>query len=358
MIHTPYISIDLAKIEHNAHAIVVLCAQQGVDVTGVTKVTCGNPQVAKAMLRGGVVSLADSRLENIRRMRQAGIATDYLLLREPALSRADEVVAYADASVNSELLTLQALSAAARRQGKIHRVIIMVDLGDLREGLWPDEVPAFLSAAANLEGIQITGLGSNLSCFAGVVPDIHNMQQLVALTRQARLGSQHPLRIVSGINSSGLPLIASNQLPEGINHARIGEAILLGRETIQRHPWPGTYQDAFTLHAEIVEVKEKPSLPRGDCAQDAFGHYPVFEDLGIRKRALLNLGREDVDIEGMTPMLENVKIIGASSGYLLVDVTEAQQPLQVGDILSFSLNYAALLAAMTSEYVYKLPLNT
>ena len=68
----PYITIDLGKIEHNTRTIVALCKKHNIEVTGVTKVTCGHPEVAKAMLRGGVASIADSRLENIQRMRIGG----------------------------------------------------------------------------------------------------------------------------------------------------------------------------------------------------------------------------------------------------------------------------------------------
>ena len=160
---------------------------------------------------------------------------------------------------------------------------------------------------------------------------------------------------VSGINSSGLALIASGHMPPRINHARIGEAILLGRETVHGRPWPETFQDTFVLHAEVLENKCKPSLPVGPRTRDAFGRLPVFEDRGDRLRALLNVGREDVDVEGLTPLDPGVSILGASSGYLVVDVTDTERTVEVGDELAFTLNYAALLAAMTSEYVHKRP---
>ena len=49
---------------------------------------------------------------------------------------------------------------------------------------------------------------------------------------------------------------------------------------------------------------------------------------------------------------------GASSGYLVVDVTDAMEELQVGDELGFYPNYSALLRAMSSEYVRKCPLRS
>ena len=74
-------------------------------------------------------------------------------------------------------------------------------------------------------------------------------------------------------------------------------------------------------------------------------------------RALLNVGREDVEIAGLTPLDPRLEILGASSGYLILDASRAAGEIRVGDELGFNLNYGALLAAMTSEYVKKRPLD-
>ena len=350
---TPRLVIDVDKIEHNTRTIVALCKQHGIEVTGVTKVTCGHPQVARAMLRGGVSAIADSRLENIQRLIRAGIDTEFMLLRLPALSRVDEVVGSVAVSMNSELAVLEALSAAAQQRGRVHEVILSVDLGDLREGIWPDDLPAFAREAARLPGIHIKGLGTNLACFAGVVPDEHNMNRLVELAAELERCLDCRLEYISGVNSSGLELIAAGGMPARVNHARIGEAIVLGRETTHRKPWPDTFQDAFVLEAEVLELKKKPSIPLGSRSEDAFGQRPEFEQRGEVLRALLNVGREDIDVKGLTPHDPGAVILGASSGYLVVDVSAAAGSIRVGDTLAFSLNYAALLAAMTSAYVYK-----
>jgi predicted amino acid racemase len=276
-----------------------------------------------------------------------------LLLRLPPLSGAEEVVESVDLSLNSELSVLSALSDAAWHRGRVHLAILMVDLGDLREGIWPDDLIAFVREAAGLPGIRIRGLGTNLSCLGGVIPSEENMTRLVRLAEavEAELGMR--LRWVSGANSSGLGLIAAGKMPGRVNHARIGEAILLGRETVHRHPWPGTFQDAFVLHAEVLELKRKPSLPVGERSQDAFGHLTTFEDRGDRDRALLNVGREDVCLEGLLPADDRLRILGGSSGYLVLDVTGAAGDIRVGDELRFTVDYGALVAAMTSEYVKK-----
>lgn len=350
---TPRVSIDLVKLEGNARAVVSLCAEHGIGVTGVTKGVCGSPEVARAMLRGGVSSIGESRLENVARLRAAGVAGPFLLLRAPALSRTAEVVDAVDLSLASEPVVLEGLAAAARRRGAVHPVILMVDLGDLREGVWHDALLPLTREVARLRGVRITGLGTNLTCYGGVVPSASHMQRFVALAQEMERQLDRRLAWLSGGSSSALPMIAAGEMPARVNHVRVGEAILLGRETLAREPWPGTAQDAFVLHAEVVERQCKPSLPEGLRTADAFGRRRRFEDRGPRTRALLDVGREDVDVEGLAPLDPRVEVLGASSDYLVVDVTEAGEDVRVGSELAFGLSYGALLAAMDSEYVEK-----
>jgi predicted amino acid racemase len=349
----PYLTIDVDKIEHNARAIVDLCRTRGIEVVGVTKCACGHPDIVQAMLRGGVIAIGESQLENLERIRNAGIKAPTMLLRLPSPSEVDNVVELANISLNSEISVLAALAQAAQRRHRIHDVIIMVDLGDLREGLWPRELLPFMREALRFSGIRIIGLGTNLACFGGVIPDEANMNRLVQLGEEVEQAFGLKLTWLSGANSSGLILIASGRMPARINQARIGEAILLGRETTHRRAWAGTFQDAFALHAEILELKRKPSAPIGERSEDAFGHLAAFENHGEIERALVNIGREEVVIEGITPQDARLKILGASSSYLALDMSRAAGQFKVGDELTFSLNYGALLTAMTSEYVKK-----
>jgi len=350
---SPRLRIDLDKVEHNARAVTGLCSRYGIAVSGVTKAVCGDPQIAAAMYRGGVAGLADSRLENLQRLRRAGLPGPLMQLRLPTLSRVEAVVANSDISLNAEAVVLEALSAAAQRLDRVHEVVLMVELGDLREGIRPDELLPMMAHATRLGGIRIVGLGTNLACLSGVVPSAANMQQLVELAQAAEQHCGIALHWVSGINSSGLDLIAAGQMPERVNHARIGEAILLGRETTARRPWPGTLQDAFELQGEILELRRKPSRPIGERSEDAFGGHPAFDNHGRILHALLNLGRQDVDIDGLRPLDPRLTILGASSDYLALDVSAAAGELKVGDSVAFALNYSALLAAMTSPYVAK-----
>ncbi|MCI0431825.1 MAG: alanine racemase, partial [Rhodospirillales bacterium] len=353
----PKITIDLERIERNARAVVSACGRAGIELFGVTKGTCGMPQVARAMLRGGVIGIGESRFENIRRLRASGIDCPILLLRSPPLSRIEEVITSVDVSLNSEIAIIEELSRVAGRMSKIHDIILMVDLGDLREGIWPDDLMPTVEKLLALPNVRIVGLGTNLTCFGAILPTEENMGALVEHARSLERGFGLSLRYVSGGNSSSLPLLLSGRMPAGINNLRIGEAILQGgRDTFLDQPWQELDRDAFRLTGELLEVKTKPSVPIGRVGLDAFGRKPVFEDKGDRLRGILNLGREDVVVEGLTPVDPGIAVLGASSDHLVIDLTNADPAPEVGSLVSFHMNYGALLAAMTSEYLEKEPI--
>ncbi len=353
----PIITIDLERIERNARTVVAECGRHGIEVFGVTKGTCGMPQVARAMLRGGVIGIGESRFENIRRLRASGIDCPILLLRSPPLSRIEEVIATVDLSLNSELAIIAELSRVAERMSKTHDIILMVDLGDLREGIWPDDLDETVEKVLALKNVRIVGLGTNLTCFGAILPTEENMNALLGHAREIERRFGLALRYISGGNSSSLPLVLAGKMPAGVNNLRIGEAILQGgRDTFLDLAWGALDRDAFRLTGELLEVKVKPSLPIGTMGLDAFGRRPVFEDKGDRLRGIVNLGREDVVVEGLTPIEPGISVLGASSDHLVLDLTGADPAPEVGSFLSFTMTYGALLAAMTSEYVEKEPI--
>lgn len=352
----PEIRIDINKIRENTRTLVNFCNSKGIAVTGVSKVTCGMPLVARAMLEGGAVNIGESRIENIQRLRSSGINAPIMMLRIPPLSGVDEIVTSVDISLNSELSVIGSLSEAALRKGKIHNIILMVDLGDLREGIWPSDLMEICREVIELKGIKISGIGTNLTCFGGVLPSRKNMNQLVGYAEKIEENFGLEMEIISGGNSSSLPLLMEGGMPGRINHLRLGESITLGRETVKGTLWPGCHADAFQLSAELIELKQKPSVPIGETGMDAFGETPLFSDKGDILRGILSVGREDVVIDNLVPVDNGISILGASSDHLLIDVTDASFKLNLGDKVKFNLNYAALLAAMTSSYVKKTPI--
>jgi ornithine racemase len=352
-IRTPRLEIFPQRIEANARAVVNLIHSFGGQVACVTKVMSAHPAIVHALEKGGADMIADSRLLNLQSISNVGMDLPLMLLRIPAPSRATDVVRAADISLNSSVETIKLLSQAAEFWKVRHKVIIMVDVGDLREGVWPDRAVEVVKGASKFPNIDVIGLGCNLACYGGVIPTAENMHMLVDIRNQCRKATGLELNVLSGGNSANLPLLASGGMPKEINHFRIGEAITLGRNVLDRSPWPGTSQDTFRVVAEIVEVECKPSIPIGSRGQDAFGGYHDFIDRGIRKRAICNIGRQDVVVDGITPEDPGIIVLGGSSDHLVLDVENARKEIHLGDEVVFYPSYGALLAATTSPYVQK-----
>ncbi len=351
MKNLPCTNIKVSRIAENARQMKAKCQSLGINLTGVVKGAAGDLRVAEAFLAGGINSLGDSRLKNIKKFKEAGLSAEFMLLRLPDPRRADEVVELADISLNSELITLKALGEAARAQKKLHKVIIMVDVGDLREGVLPGEIKDFLAEARHISSIEIIGLGTNVGCYGGVLPTPENTAELVELKSQLEASLSIKLEVISGGNTATTVLLDQGKMPAGVNHLRVGEGILQGPDITNQRELPGFNQQNIALSAAVIELKRKPTVPRGTLGHDAFGQQPSFVDKGERLRAILAVGRQDVRIAGLKPSLAGAEIIGASSDHLLLDVTEAGVDLKVGDIIDFELDYGGMLSAMTSPYL-------
>lgn len=347
----PFVEIDLMQVRANARLLVAMGNVQAIQIVGVTKGVCGDIDIAKAMLAGGITMLGDSRVQNLRRLRAAGIEVPLLLLRIPMPSEANEVVQTANCSLVSEISTIRQLSQAAIDAGVVHDIILMVDMGDLREGVMPQKILPLVQEILLFSGIRLLGLGANFACYSGLIPAPRILENLAALAQQVRNEFSLELPVVSGGNSANLDLLMAGAIPPGITQLRIGEGILLGRETLRRSPIPGACQDSLILHTEIVEVQEKPSIPPGEIAQDAFGNTPVFVDRGIRKRAIAAVGRQDVEIGDLIPVLSGITILGGSSDHLILDISDSSVAIAVGSEVCFYMRYGAMVRAMTSPYI-------
>ncbi len=348
----PAVRVNLEKLTHNTRVLAEKCSGLGIDAVPVTKVYCATPEIAKASVDAGVKMLADSRIENIIKLKDINVPK--LLLRIPMLSQAAKIVEYADISLNSEYEVIKALSEESIKRRKVHKIILMVDLGDLREGVWYENAVEFAGRILELKGIELIGIGTNLTCYGAVIPSQENLGQLISIAREMEKKYNIKLEIVSGGNSSSLYMVEEGQVPKGVNQLRLGESIVFGTETAYGGKIEGTWRDVFTFQAEIIELKEKPSIPIGETGVDAFGEKPVFTDRGIRKRAILAAGRQDIKTDGLMPRDKGAIVLGASSDHLIIDVSDCEKEYKVGDVLEFDMDYGALLAAFTSGYVDKI----
>jgi predicted amino acid racemase len=347
---TPRLEINLEKIAHNTKVLRQLYGSKSIDICAVTKVVCGDLTIAKCLVTAGITMIADSKVANLKKMRKGDVNATFLLIGTPLLSQAAEIVKWADISHNSELTVIEELGRQARRKGINHQIILMIEMGDLREGIMPESLDDVVNEVLKLEGIELVGLGTNLACFGSIQPSQEKMDSLSKLAGQIELKFHLKFRYVSGGNSANYNWFKSAHSTGRINQLRIGEPIFLGVEPVNRLPIPFLFTDAITLVTEVCELKIKPSVPYGETGQNAFGHVIQFTDKGEIPRAILGMGLQDVDVSGLKPMLD-IDILGAGSDQMIVD--PKNNDLCVGNEVSFIPNYAALLSAMTSPYVEK-----
>lgn len=347
----PRLLIDTKKVEHNAKTMVEMADKYGIDIAGVTKVFCAQENIVKAFVNGGVKYLADSRIENMILLQEFSLKK--IFLRLPMLSQIDDVVKYSDISLNSEIEVIKVLSDSALKQKKVHSIILMIDLGDLREGIYyDDEIFSTVEEILNLKGIKLLGIGTNLTCYGAVIPDATNLGRLISIGHEIENRFKIKLEIISGGNSSSVHLLEKESL-HGINNLRLGESIVLGTETAYGKRIEGTFDDCFILEVEVIEVKNKPSKPTGKIGLDAFGNVPEYVDSGIRKRVICAIGKQDIDDENIIPVDPRIIILGGSSDHLIIDTTDSDKDYKPGDIIRFKLKYSSLLRAMTSKFVKK-----
>lgn len=350
----PRLEINIEKLKTNLQVISNLLKKNNISLAMVTKAYCANLDIVNELVKDKnlIDYLADLRIENLKEMRHINIPK--ILLRIPMKSEVEDVIRYTDISFNSEYETIEKLNEEAKKVNKIHKIVIMVDLGDLREGYFVQkDLFDNIKKIQDLHNISIIGVATNLTCYGAVLPSEENLSKLVNIAEKFERDFNIDIKIISGGNSSSLFLINENKLPSKINNLRIGEAILLGRETAYGKKIDGTFDDVFRLVCEVVENKEKPSVPVGEKGLDAFGNKPVFEDKGIMQRAILGIGRQDISIDSLYPIDKDIKVIGASSDHTIVDVTKSKNKYLIGDKIEFLLDYGGIMTASTSKYVKK-----
>ncbi len=346
----PRIEIDLEKIRDNTRCLVERLKPCGISVTGVTKAVCGHPSIAMAMLDGGAIGLADARITNVRRMRDAGVTCPILMIRTPMLSQVEQIVETCDASCNTESGVITALAAEARRKGTSHEIILMVEMGDEREGIMPEDLADAALIVTRTPQALLKGIGANFSCLTNTAPAPEAMADLSSLAHEVEERCGPFVETISGGSSANLAWAFDKGTGGRVNNLRIGEAILLGTDPISGRPISGLHTDAFTLLAEVIEtkIKSKPvPLKLSDPALSALSLIPGHH---WTTRSILAIGLQDTDPTGLT-FPATVTFSGATSDHIVVETTNC--PLRIGSEISLQMNYSALVRAMATPDVSK-----
>ena len=348
--------INLDALYHNLRRIDTIVAKRGGSWTLVTKVLCGNKEILNELIAMGVRSVGDTRLENLRSFPASG-GMERWYLRVPPPSITSEIVELTEVSLNSEKATIRQLDRNAGAVGKRHRIVVMIELGDLREGVLPGGLIDFYTGIFSLPNIEIIGIGANLGCLSGTLPSVDQLMQLVLYRELLELKFGHRLPFISAGTSAILPLLDRCRIPDSVNHWRIGETLFLGTDLINGGTLGGLRDDAFILEAEIAEVKQKSMVPLGEVSNVApFEPLETEAELvpGQRgRRALITIGELDTDVRGLVPVAPNCRIVGASSDISVVHIDDDEHSYSVGETLQFKMNYSALLRLMNGRYIPK-----
>jgi predicted amino acid racemase len=345
-------------LRHNCSQIDRIVTERGGSWTLVTKVLCGHKDILEAICAMGVHSVGDTRLDNLISFSSINLPTERWYLRVPSISMAESVASLADVSLNSEKTTIRQLDAFAGRSGKRHKIIVMIELGDLREGVLPGGLIDFYNSIFSLPNIDVLGIGANLGCLSGTLPSVDQIMQLVLYRELLELKFNHKLPFISAGTSVILPLLKNHRIPHSVNHWRVGESVFLGSDLVNGGTLDGFRDDAFILEVEIAEIKQKSMIPLGEV-----GNVAPFEPMdnnevdlspGQRgKRALISAGELDTDVRGLIPIAPNCRIVGASSDITVIHIDDETETYKVGDTLSFKMSYSALLRLMNGRYIPK-----
>jgi predicted amino acid racemase len=351
-----YIRLFRDKLEHNYKFLNQLFAENNIEWAIVSKLLCGNKAYIEELIRLGTREICDSRISNLKVVKEIDPTVNTVYIKPPAGKNISKVVKYANTSFNTEIDTIRALSKEAVRQGVVHKVLIMVELGDLREGVMGEELLDFYKEVFELPNINVLGIGANLNCLHGVMPSQDKLIQLSLYKQLIEAKFNQKIPFVSGGTSVVVPLLFNHQVPQGINHFRIGEMLYFGNNLFTDDAIPELKQDVIKLYAQIIELTEKPKVPVGNLAANPSGEaYEIDEsEYGqTHYRAIIDLGLLDIQPDFLVPDDTQIAVTGASSDMLVLDLGENENNYKVGDIISFNLKYMGALSLLNSDYIEK-----
>lgn len=351
-----FITLDQKKLKANYTYLDNLFVKNNIQWCPVSKLLCGNKEYLKLLIDLGIQQVCDSRISNLKMIKSLSLSIETLYIKPPAKRVIKSVVQYADISVNTQIETIKMLSQEAVLQKKTHKILIMIEMGELREGIMRENLISFYRDVFKLKNIEVIGIGTNLSCLYGVLPNHDKLIQLVLYEQLIEAKFNKTLKFVSGGSSVTIPLILQRLLPKGINHFRVGETLFLGTDVYNNSVLPKMKANVFSLFAEIIELIEKPRVPSGEMGTNVEGKSFDFDESQLGEnsfRAIIDIGLLDVDPKHIQSTDPTLKIIGASSDMLVIDLHNNPKNYKVGDLIEFNLDYMGVLRLLNSKYIEK-----
>lgn len=351
-----YITLHREKLKSNYAFLDEKLKENGIEWAVVSKLLCGNKLFLNELIQLGVKQLCDSRVSNLEMIKSISEDVETIYIKPPPKQSIEAIVKYADISFNTEIETIKMLSEEAKRQGKTHKILIMIELGELREGVLREELLNFYAEVFKLPNISVIGLGTNLTCMYGVLPSHDKLIQLCLYEQLIEAKFNREIDYVSGGSSVTIPLIFKGLLPKGINHFRIGETLYLGTDVYNNTTFDQMENDVFQLHAEIIELTEKPANPVGEFGKNLTGETLSFESddqSQMSYRAIIDIGLLDIDEDHIKLKDNDLEVVGASSDMLVIDLGVNSKGYQIGDLIEFQMDYMGILRIMNSQYIEK-----
>lgn len=351
-----HLELHKDKLRHNYEFLDKLFKKNNVKWGLVTKMLCGNRTYLKEIIDLGADQLFDSRISNLKTIKSISKEVETVYIKPPAKRSIKSIVKYADMSFNTDLETIMLLSEEAGKQKKVHKVLIMIELGDLREGVMGEDLINFYSEIFRLPNIEVVGLGANLNCLNGVMPTQDKLIQLSLYKQLIEATFNVKLPLVSGGASITIPMLMKQQLPFGLNHFRVGETLFFGNNLITGKTIKGMRSGVLKFYGEIIELSEKPMVPVGPLGTNVAGETPHIneEDYGKTSwRAILDFGLLDIDPKDIRPVNKQLEFTGASSDMLVYDLGDRKYNYKVTGTVAFVLNYMGALNLLNSNYITK-----
>lgn len=352
-----FLKLYRKKLQENYTFLDELFKERNIHWGLVTKLLCGNTIYLKEIIALGATELHDSRVSNLKKIKKLNPDIQTVYIKPPSKRNISSIVKYADVSFNTEIYTIQMLSQEATKQNKTHGIIIMIEMGDLREGVLGEELLSFYEQVFSLPNIEIRGIGTNLNCLSGVMPTQDKLIQLSLYKQLIEAKFNVKIPWVSGGTSVAIPLMLKNARPMAVNHFRVGEALFFGKDLFTGKTIKGMHNDVFKLYAEIIEITEKSNIPSGELGENVAGNtFEIDENKDLNAtslRAILDFGLLDMQPQYLAPTDTEISIIDSSSDMTVIDISDSKTNYQVGDLISFKIQYMGALYLLNSNYIEK-----
>lgn len=340
--------MDPARLGANVEVAVRLAAERGCNVLPVTKVIQSRPDLLSRVPGGWNWPVADVSVANLKALDRIDTG-DKVLLR-PRFSDIPGAVIHADRIFLSDPDMARAIARAreACMPGRPLDIMLMVEAGDLRDGIPLDAVSAVLADLSAEPGMRLEGLAVNFGCLAGVLPGEPVLARVAEACRQLRLSSGLKLPVLSLGGTVCWEPLREGLVPPEFNEIRMGEALFFGWNTSRGIPVPEFDPRVFTLDLEVLEIWEKDVPPSSGDGLNAFGESVVQVLTGLRHRAVLEGGENLSPWKHIRCMVQGAVPVGASHEYTVLDCEDARVLPRPGECVSFSPAYEAVTRCFLS----------